>query len=81
MDNQEVLVAMNTHGEQSRGAFVTVDAKLHPANSVMKVQYLSTWTDTDLRNPPQNQTVPVQYFGNRATVRIDLPPAGMVILA
>ena len=81
MDNQEVLVAMNTHGEQSRGAFVTVDAKLHPPNSVMKVLYLSSWSNTQFSSPPQNQTVPVQYFGNRATVRIDLPPAGMVILA
>ncbi|MEJ2201580.1 MAG: alpha-amylase family glycosyl hydrolase [Desulfuromonadaceae bacterium] len=81
MDNQEVLVALNTHGNEDRGAFVTVDARLHPPNSVMKILYLSIWSDAELCNPPQHQPVTIEYFGNRATVRIDLPPGGMAILA
>jgi hypothetical protein len=68
--DQEVLVALNTHGTEVRGAHVTVDASLHPAGSTMTVLY-----------PPQNQTVMVEQRDGRAAVRIDLPPAGMVILA
>lgn len=39
------------------------------------------WDDSELRDPPQDQSVPVQHEHGRATVRIDLPPAGMAILA
>jgi hypothetical protein len=46
----------------------------------MTVLYRSDWTDAELKNPPPNQVVEVQYFGERAAVRIDLPPAGMAIL-
>ena len=81
MDNKEVLVALNTHGSEGRGAFVTIHAPFHSPNSFMKVLYRSDWTDSELKNPPQNQTVLVDYFGERATIRIDLPPAGMAILA
>ena len=81
LHNQEVLVALNTHGTEARGAEVTLDASLHPADSTMTFLYQSDWSDAQLRNPPQNQTVPVRHEHGRATVRIDLPPAGMVILA
>jgi glycosidase len=80
MDRQEVLVALNTHGRKERGAFVTVHAAVHPPGSSMTVLYRSDWTDAELKNPPPNQVVEVQYFGERAAVRIDLPPAGMAIL-
>ncbi|MEH2068308.1 MAG: alpha-amylase family glycosyl hydrolase [Nostoc sp.] len=44
--------------------------------------YKSDWSNADLRNPRQNQTVAVQHHNDgRATVRIDLPASGMVILA
>jgi glycosidase len=82
--DQEVLVALNGHGAQSRGADITVDASLHRpglAGSVMTVLYDAAWNDAELRSPPGGRTVPVQVAGGRATVRIDLPPAGMVILA
>ena len=78
---QEVLIALNSHGTESRGALITVDASLHPAGSSMTFLYNGAWSDAELRLAPQNQTVPVQNNNGRAIVRIDLPPAGMVILA
>ena len=39
------------------------------------------WSDEELRQPPQDQSVVVQHDNGRAFVRLDLPPAGMVILA
>lgn len=82
--NQEVLVALNTHGTERRGARVTIDASLHPAGAgspTMTFVYKSDWTDAQLKNPPPDETVPITYIGGRATVEISLPPAGMAILA
>ena len=79
--DQEVLVVLNSHGGADRGAEITVDAALHPAGSSMKVLYHSEWSDAELRDPPQDQEVPVGSRDGRSTVRVDLPPAGMVILA
>ncbi len=79
--NQEVLVALNTHGSQGRGAEVTIDAALHPPGSTLAVLYRGDWSDADLRDPPQDQTVAVRHVAGRAVVRLDLPPAGMAILA
>ena len=81
LHHQEVLVVLNTHGTENRGAHVTVDASLHPADSTMTFLYKSDWSDAELCNPSHNQTVPVKHRNGRATVRIDLPPAGMAILA
>jgi hypothetical protein len=47
----------------------------------MKVLYHSEWSDAGLRDPPQDQTAAVGNRDGRSTVRIDLPPAGMAILA
>jgi glycosidase len=79
--NREVLVALNTQGTQDRGASVTVDASLHPAGSRLQFLYRSDWSDAELANAPPDQTVVVEHQGGRASVRIDLPPAGMAILA
>jgi hypothetical protein len=76
-----VLVTLNSHGTEARGAEVTVDAAMHPASSTMTVLYRGDWSDAELRQPPGGQTVPVQHSSGRATVRLDLPPAGMAILA
>ena len=38
-------------------------------------------SDAQLRQPPGNEPVTVQVNGERAMVRIDLPAAGMAILA
>ena len=79
--NQEVLVVLNTHGTESRGADVTIDGALHPLPSMMKFLYNSDWDDAELRDPLRDQTLPVENRDRRATVRVDLPPAGMAILA
>lgn len=77
----EVLMVLNTHGLEDRGAEVTVDSLIHPHNSTMTFLYKSDWSDTQLRYPPKEQTVIVQHHhDSRASVRIDLPPSGMVIL-
>lgn len=77
----EVLMVLNTHSLEDRGAEVTVDNVLHPHDSTMTFLYKSNWSDTQLRYPPDDQTVTVQHHSDgRASVRIDLPPSGMVIL-
>jgi glycosidase len=78
----EVLVALNTHGAEGRGAHVTVDAGLHPPGSTLSVLYRGDWSDPELAAPPAGEGLPVARGADgRATVRIDLPPAGMMILA
>ncbi len=82
--DHEVLVVLNTNGAASRGADVTVDAALHPpdaAERVLTFLYRGDWSNAQLRNPPREQRVAVRQDNGRATVRIDLPPAGMAILA
>lgn len=77
----EVAMALNTHGLESRGAFITVDRSLHPIGSAMTVLYRSDWGDDQLRHPPEMETVTVQQYQGRTAVRIDLPASGMVILS
>jgi hypothetical protein len=77
----EVVMALNTHGLEPRGAFVTVDRNLHPLGSEMTLLYRSDWSDQQLRQPPQTETLIVQESQGRTAVRIDLPPSGMVILS
>ncbi len=79
--DREVIVAINTNALEGRGADVTVDGSLNPVGKKMTFLYKSDWTDNQLRRPPNNETVEIVDRGDRATVRIDLPPAGMVILA
>jgi hypothetical protein len=80
--NTEVLMALNTNAFEDRGAEVTVDAQIHPWGSAMTFFYKSDWTDANLRHPSREQTLAVQQHDDgRATVRIDLPPSGMAILA
>ena len=78
--DQEVLVAFNSHGTTGRGADITVDAALHPPGSRMTLLYDGAWSETELRQPP-HKTVTVQHHNGRATVHLDLPPAGMAMLA
>ncbi len=77
----EVLMTLNTHGLENRGAFVTVDRSLHPPGSMMTILYRSDWNDDQLRHPPQAETLPVQGHQGRSAVRVDLPPSGMMILS
>lgn len=78
----EVVVCLNTNGAQARGADVTVDASLEPDGAPLRVLYRSDWSDAQLRAPPTGETVTAQTAADgRRTVRVDLPPAGMLILA
>jgi glycosidase len=81
LHDQEVLIALNSHGAEGRGADVTVDASLHPAGSEMTVLYDGHWSNAELQDLPQGQRVPVVYRDGRAVVRLDLPASGMKILA
>lgn len=80
---QEVLVVINTHGETSRSARVTVDRTMPRARPEMTVRYRSDWSDSELSQPPQGQTIAIQTDPNdgRSVVQIDLPPSGMMIVA
>jgi len=77
----EVVMALNTHGLEQRGAFITVDRSLHPFGSTMKVLYRSDWSDDQLRHSPEAETLVVQEYQGRAAVRVDLLPSGMVIFS
>ena len=81
LHDQEVLIALNTHGGEARGAEVTVDAGLHPPGASMRLLYRGDWEDSALRRQPPQEAIAVRDWAGRAVVRIDLPPAGMAILA
>ena len=77
----EVVVVMNTHGLEPRGADVTVDGSLNPPGSKLRVLYRADWTDEQLKHPPTNEFIPIEAAsGGRAFIQLSLPPAGMVIL-
>jgi glycosidase len=79
---QEVVMILNTNGVESRGADVTIDGSLHPPGSKLQVLYRADWSDEQLKQPPTDETVTVEQAttDGRAYVRLNLPPAGMVIL-
>ncbi len=79
--DREVLVVLNPNGTAGRGADVTVDAALQRDRQALTVLYRGDWSDAEMETPPNDQTVPVQSRAGRRTVRINLPPAGMAILA
>ncbi len=81
LSGHEVLMALNTHGTEPRGADVTIDAERHKAGDRLRVLYRADWSDDQLRDPPKDETVAVRVADDgRAFVRLDLPPAGMVVL-
>jgi hypothetical protein len=76
-----VIVTLNTHGLEPRSAEVTVDAKLHPEGSSVSVLYRGDWDDEQLKRAKGTQTLPVKHYpSGRATITVDLPPAGMAIM-
>ncbi len=80
MFDTEVLVVLNTHGTAGGAASITVDAGLHPPGQLMRVLYRGDWPDNALRLPPTDETLPVEALDGRSVVRVELPPAGMMIL-
>ena len=78
----EVVMALNTNGAVARGADVTVDATKHPAGSTVSILYQSDCVTTSCGSRRAIAWVIVtQQSDGRVTVRVDLPPAGMMILA
>lgn len=55
--NALVLMALNRHGLEPRGADVTVDGAIHPAGSTLRVLYRADWSDEKLDNPPADETL------------------------
>jgi glycosidase len=79
-EGNAVVVALNTHGLEPRGADVTVDSNLHPPGSTMRVLYRSDWSDELLGRAESRETIEVHaHPDGRATIRVDLPPCGMAI--
>ena len=75
-----VVVALNTHGQEPRGAEVTVDATLHPPGSSVRVLYHCDRAAAG--ESVEGETIPVTHHPDgRATIRVDLPPTGMAIFA
>jgi glycosidase len=75
-----VIVALNTHGLEGRGADVTVDAALHPPGSKVRVLYRSDWPDELLERMESQETLEVQHEPDgRAFIRVDLTAAGMAV--
>ncbi|MFB9718449.1 alpha-amylase family glycosyl hydrolase [Planobispora longispora] len=81
LHDQEVLIALNTDGARPRRAEITVHAPFHRDGSAMTVLYRGDWKDEQLRDPPAGEVVPVVFRDGRGAVRLELPPAGMMILA
>ena len=81
LHNQDVIITLNTHGSKNRCARVLLDSRFHPEGPSMRFLHRGDWEDEELKNPPSDQTVPLEYVEEAATVRINLSPAGMMILA
>jgi hypothetical protein len=60
---------------------VVIENKFHRNQPQMTYLYRSDWADAELNNPPMDQHVSIVQKEGRSTVRIDLPQAGMAILA
>ena len=78
---QEVLVVLNTHGTEGRGADVTIDALLQAEATSLTFLYRSDWDNPSLLGLPIDQKARVNHIGGRTVVNLHLPPAGMAILA
>jgi glycosidase len=79
--NHEVVMALNTHGIESRSAAVTVDARIHPPGSHLRVLYRADWSDPQLVDPPTDEFLEVRHTPDgRACVDVSLPPAGLIVL-
>lgn len=77
-----VIVALNTHGTDARGAWITIDRDLHPENSKLVVLYNGDWYRTDDARPASQQEHVVESRPDgRSVVRVELSPAGMVVMA
>jgi glycosidase len=79
----DVTVILNTHGSEARAAEVTVDSALHPDGSSVRVLYRGHWSPEQLRGGGgDGELIAVKrYPDGRATITLELPAAGMAIVA
>jgi len=80
MHDREVLVVLNSSGVAEQSAWVTVDHRLTPIGSKATVLYRGDWPDERLRQPVLDEQVAVEDYQGRASVRLSLPAASMLIL-
>jgi hypothetical protein len=82
-DEAAVICVLNTHGGEGRSAEITVDAAFHPEASSVRVLYRGDWDAGRLKDGAGvADELPVKrYPDGRATVTVELPAAGMAILA
>lgn len=74
--DREVLCVINTDPEESREAWITVDAVLHPVGATLDCLYRS---DSPHRpDPAHSLTV---HAANGRSVRAQLPPSGVAVYA
>ena len=79
--DHEVVMVLNTHGLEARGAIVTVAHAIHPPGTNLRVLYRADWSDKELRDPPTRETVTTRVTDDRRSVfQVELPAAGMMIL-
>lgn len=82
--DKEVLVVLNTDGALKKSTKVTIHAPFYEKqpHPVLSYLYRSDWSDAQLKGTATvSQTEPVTINNGRASIRIELPPAGMAILA
>jgi glycosidase len=76
----EILIAINTNYYEWTEAWVTVDAGQHEPGDVMKCIYALQPPDTERAEPARPDLKPVTVAAlNGKSVRLRIPPAGLVI--
>jgi hypothetical protein len=78
---KEVLVVINLHGTEGRGADVTIDAVLQADNASLNFLYRSDWELNSSTPIPTDQSASIHQSEGRFFIQIELPPSGMAILS
>ncbi len=78
--DQEVVMALNTHGAERRTTEITIDRSLHRPGDRLRVLYRGSWWEDESRGRPVEEVEVTERHG-RNTIRVDLAPADMVICA
>ncbi len=79
--SKEVLVVLNSHGTEVRGADVTIDAVLQADKASLTFLYRSDWEFNSSTPFPTDQSAPIHQLEGRFFIHLELPPAGMAILS
>lgn len=79
--SKEVLVVLNSHGTEVRGADVTIDAVLQADKASLTFLYRSDWEFNSSTPFPTDQSAPIHQSEGRFFIHLELSPAGMAILS